>query len=64
MSDARKILNTFEASFKQNIGFVELVQFYKTASPSEIKEMEKIVKKNDWEKFKEIIERVLKVRLV
>ena len=47
-----------EAAYPGNIGFVEMVEFYKVASPSEIKEMEKIIKKGDWNKFKELITKV------
>ena len=47
-----------EAAYPGNIGFEELVQYYKVASKSEIAEMEKIVKKGDWNKFKELISKV------
>ena len=47
-----------EAAYPGNIGFVEMVEFYKVASNPEIKEMEKIIKKGDWNKFKELITKV------
>ena len=47
-----------EAAYPGNIGFAEMVEFYKVASKSEITEMEKIVKKGDWNKFKELITKV------
>jgi hypothetical protein len=36
-----------EAAYGGNVGFEEMVKFYQEASPSEIKEMEKIVKAED-----------------
>ena len=47
-----------EAAYPGNIGFAEMVSFYKTASKSEVAEMEKIIKKGDWNKFKELITKV------
>jgi hypothetical protein len=36
-----------EAAYQGNIGFMEMAQFYQTASKSDIKKMEQIVKKED-----------------
>ncbi len=47
-----------EAAYPGNIGFEEMVEFYKVASKSEIKEMEKVIKKGDWNKFKELVTKV------
>lgn len=47
-----------EAAYPGNIGFEEMVKFYQSASKSEVAEMEKIVKKGDWNKFKELITKV------
>jgi len=52
-----------EAVGKFNIGFEEMVKFYNEASPNEIKQMEKIVKNNDWNRFKALIKKVLGVEL-
>ena len=52
-----------EAVGKFNIGFEEMVKFYNEASPQEIKKMEKIVKNNDWQKFKALIKSVLGIQL-
>jgi enolase len=46
-----------------NIGFQEMAEFYQKASASEIKQMEKIIRKEDWDGFKKLIKRVLKVTL-
>lgn len=54
----------YEASYPGNLGIEEMVKFYKTASKAEIKEMEKAVEKKDWQKFKNIIKKVLEVELV
>ena len=56
-----KIIN--EIAFAGNVGFQEMTQFYQKASPSEIKEMEAIIKASDWKGFKKIIKRVLNVSL-
>jgi len=61
MNRAAQILN--ELAYKGNIGFMELVKFYRKASPKEIKEMEGIIGKGDWEAFKSLIEQVLGVKL-
>lgn len=52
-----------EAVSAFNIGFEEMVKFYNQASPKEIKQMEKIVKSNNWNKFKALIKKVLGVDL-
>ena len=57
-----QILN--EIAFGGNVGFAEMVAFYQTASPAEMKEMEKVTKANDWDGFKKLIKRVLNVKLV
>ena len=52
-----------EASYKSNIGFVEMAQFYQKASKKEIAEMEVAIKAEDWEEFKAIIYKKLNVKL-
>jgi hypothetical protein len=52
-----------EAAYPGNMGFEELVDFYKKASKSEITKMEKIIEKGDWEKFKSMIAKVTGVEL-
>ena len=56
-----QILN--EIAYGGNIGFTEMAAFYQKASPKEIKEMEKVVKAEDWNGFKKLIQRVLNVNL-
>lgn len=46
-----------------NIGFEEMVKFYNEATPKDIKKMEKIVKNNNWTKFKALIKKVLGIEL-
>ena len=53
-----------EAIGKFNIGFEEMVNFYNKANPQEIKKMERIVKNNDWTKFKVLIKKVIGIELV
>lgn len=52
-----------ELSYSDNIGVIEMVKFYQIATPSQIKEMEALVKKKDWNSFKALISRVLGVNL-
>jgi hypothetical protein len=47
-----------EAAYPGNIGFEEIVEFYQVASKSEIAEMEKVIKKGDWNKFKQLVTKV------
>jgi len=53
-----------EASYPKNIGIIEMVKFYKVASKSEVKEMEKIVERKDWDAFRELVKKVLGVELL
>ena len=52
-----------EASYSGNIGFEELYKFYQIASNNDITEMEKIIKNNNFEAFKNLIKKVLGVVL-
>lgn len=47
-----------EASYKGNLGFEELSLFYKKASNSEKREMEKILDNEDWDSFVLLIHKV------
>lgn len=53
-----------DAAYPSNIGFQEMVSFYQKASDSEIEQMEKIIAKNDWSKFKALIKKVLGIMLL
>lgn len=57
------IRDILEASYKGNIGFMEMAQLYQKASDSEIKELEMIIKKEDWEAYKKLVKRVLGTNL-
>jgi len=52
-------LKQMEAAYKGNIGFIELVAFYKEATPAQVKKMERITKAEDWEAFKRLIKKVI-----
>ena len=56
-------LDVTEAAYPDNIGFQEMVKFYQKASSSQIKKMEKIVKDGNFEEFKNMIQKVLGVKL-
>ena len=47
-----------EAAYPGNIGFEEMSEFYQVASKLEMKEMEKVIKSGDWNKFRLLIKRV------
>jgi hypothetical protein len=53
-----------ELAYKGNIGFHELVLFYQRASDNEIKEMEEIIKDENWNKFKILVKKVVGMTLV
>ena len=53
----------FEASYSGNLGFEEMIKFYKKASDKDVKELNKIIDDKDWEGYKRIIQKVLGVRL-
>lgn len=52
-----------EAPYSGNMGFEEMVKFYRVAKPADEKEMELIIHKNDWEGFRKLIKRVLGIEL-
>ena len=52
-----------EAAYPNNIGFAEMAKFFQIATPAQIKKMEKIVKDEDWEGFKSLIQKVVGVKL-
>lgn len=47
-----------EAAYPGNIGFEEMVLFYKDASKAEEKQMAEIIKKGDWDAFRKLIYKV------
>lgn len=53
-----------EKSYKGNIGFVEMAKFFQKANKTEISQMEQILVDEDWESFKNIINKKLKIKLV
>lgn len=53
----------FEASYFGNLGFVEMAKFFQIASKKEEEEMQKIVDREDWEEYKKLIFKVLKIKL-
>lgn len=59
----RAFLAVQEAAYMGNIGFAEMVRFYKKASESEIEEMEKTISNGNWHAFKSLIKKVLGVDL-
>jgi len=55
--------NLDEAAYMGNIGFTEMVEYYQKASNAQIKEIEKVIKKDDWDGFKNLIFKVLGKKL-
>ncbi len=59
-----KRLYLAELAYKGNVGFQEMVTFYRTATYKEIEEMESIISNDDWTGFRKLIKKVLNVNLV
>lgn len=55
--------NIKEASYSGNIGFQEMVEFYKKASPMDIKYIEKLIKDNNWNGVKRLFKKILGINL-
>ncbi len=60
----KQFLYLTELAYKGNIGFSEMVTFYKKATDKEMEEMEIIIQNNDWNGFKKLIKKVLGVNLL
>lgn len=58
-----RMITLGEAAYPNNVGFSEMVTFYQVASPADIKKMESIIKAEDWEGFKKLIQKVVGVKL-
>ena len=52
-----------EASYPSNIGFEELVAYYRKANKKETNIIEYLIKKEDWSGFKLQIQKVVGVKL-
>ena len=52
-----------EAAYFGNIGFQEMVEVYRKASPQELKKIEKAVKDADWNTYKKLVDQILGVKL-
>jgi len=52
-----------EAAYNGNQGFAEMVKLFQQGTPAEIKELEKIIAKEDWVAYKKIVKRILGVKL-
>jgi len=53
-----------EESYLGNLGLMELVKFYREATPEQKEKMNEITKFNDWEGFKKLIFEVLNIQLM
>ena len=52
-----------EQSYAGNLGFEEMMNFFKIATDKQANQMEKIVAKEDWKGFKNLIKKTLGVKL-
>lgn len=52
-----------EASYKGNIGAIEMMELFKNASDKEMKEIDKVIKKEDWEGYKKLVKKILGINL-
>jgi len=55
--------NLKEHAYKGNMGFEELMLFYKKATPDQVQEMEAIIRNQDWIAFRMLIQKVTGVTL-
>ena len=51
----------YSVSYPANLGFQEMVEFWRKASPKELALMEKIINRDDETAFRKLIKRVLNV---
>ena len=58
-----KLRTVLEAAYKGNLGFIEMAQLYQKATPDQIKKLEKVIAKEDWQAYKKIVKDVLGVTL-
>ncbi len=58
-----KEFNISELSYPGNLGAMEMMKFFDIASSEEKKEMDSILRSNDWKKFKKLILKVVGVKL-
>lgn len=63
MKRFKQFITLQEASYPNNLGFQELVQYYQIATDEQIEEIEEYIKAEDWEGFKSQIHSVLGVEL-
>ena len=56
-------LDVNEVAYPHNIGFQEMVEFFRMAKKSQKMQMEKFIEQEDWEGFKELIRKVIGVKL-
>jgi len=53
----------FEASYKGNVGMVEMMQLYQIMSDKEIKNLERVIADEDWDTYKKIVKWYLDIDL-
>ena len=52
-----------EASYKGNIGAIEMMKLFKNASDKEMMKIDKVINKEDWEGYKKLVKKILGVNL-
>jgi len=52
-----------EAAYPGNIGFQELINFYRVANKTQMKKMQNLIEKEDWLGFKKLIRKTLGINL-
>ena len=51
------------ATYQGNLGMMEMMQFVMIADENQQKQMDEIVKKEDWEAYKVLVKQVIRVEL-
>ena len=61
MKTRQIVKNLWEASCPDNVGFVEMVKSYQTATQAQTEKMGKRCRNNDWDGFEKLINKVVRM---
>lgn len=56
-------MRILEQSYSGNLGFEEMMRFYRVASDLQIAELERVIDREDWDTFRHLIYQVLGIQL-
>ena len=61
MKTRQIVKNLWEASYPDNVSFVEMAKFYQTATQAQTEKMGKLCRNNDWDGFEKLIKKVVRM---